>query len=154
MGAVMKAWLYQRLNHEAKTWPYHVGDRVKQRESIRRDLDHIRDALRTNGAHVTVGHGGRTLHYVCKDGYSSRLSGFGEYDTETYRRCGLPVIDYTTADYKALCDLIIRGPMVAVSEREIAEIGTGMFAGTSFGNITLAEHVSKAKAIGATVHNV
>ena len=34
----MNAWLYQRLNHEAKAWPYHVGNRPKQRESNHRTV--------------------------------------------------------------------------------------------------------------------
>jgi hypothetical protein len=148
----MNAWLYQRLNHEAKAWPYHVGNRVKQHESIRRDLQHIRDALTTNGAHVTVGHGGNSLKAEGQDGNQWTLSGFGSYDVETYRRCGIPVIDYTTADFVSLYDLIVRGPMVAVGDRDNANLGP-FYGSEAFGLTTLADHVRKAKAIGSTVHN-
>jgi hypothetical protein len=146
------AWLYQRLNHEAKAWPYHVGNRAKQRESIKRDLEHIRDALRTKGAHVTVGHGGNTLKAEGRDGNQWTLSGFGPYDVETFRRCGIPVINYTTANFGKLCDLICHGPMVAVGERDHNNLGP-LYGCEAFGLTTLAEHVRKAKAIGATVHN-
>jgi len=148
----MRAWLYQRLNHEAKAWPYHVGNRSKQRESIRRDLQHIKDALRTKGAHVTVGHGGNTLKAVGQDGNNFTLSGFGSYDVETFRRCGIPVVDYTTADFGSLYDLIVSGPMVAVGDRDHANLGP-FYGSEAFGLTTLCEHVCKARAIGATVHN-
>jgi len=148
----MNAWLYQRLNHEAKAWPYHVGNRPKQRESIRRDLQHIKDALTAKGGHVTVGHGGNTLKAVGHDGNNFTLSGFGSYDVETYRRCGIPVVDYTTADYGKLCDLICHGPMVAVGDRDHANLGP-FYGSEAFGLTTLPEHLRRAKAIGSTVHN-
>jgi hypothetical protein len=150
----MKAWLYKRLNHEAKLWPYYVGNRAKQRGAIRSDLETIRDALATKDAYVSLGKGDNVLHYQAgsakpssiKYGMCSR-SGFGEYDAETYRLLGLPIIDMRPADYDKLATVVVKGPMVAVGDQPV----DASWGALSFRR--LAEVALGYQQAGAVLHN-
>jgi hypothetical protein len=76
--------------------------------------DHyIREALTTEGGHLAIGRGGFTL-YFARGAY---LSG---YDCEAIKTAciaaRLPVIDSRGLAFEVVCDLAVRGPMVAVGE--------------------------------------
>lgn len=138
----MKTWLYRRLNHEAKAWPYHVGNRQAQRQSIKRDLETIRAARAWPYAHVSIGHGGNTLY--TKD---STLSGFGQYDADTFMLCGIPVINLLTADFSALTKQVISGPMVTQDGRIDDDAGP-------FNYRPLVDIAKARQSIGAQVFNL
>ena len=74
---------------------------------------YIREALITEGGHLAIGRGGFTL-YIARGAY---LSG---HDCETIKTvciaAGLPVIDSRGLPFEVVCDLAVRGPMVAVGE--------------------------------------
>ena len=74
---------------------------------------YIREALTTEGGHLAIGRGGFTL-YFARGAY---LSG---HDSETIKAAciaaGLPVIDSRGLAFEVVCDLAVRGPMVAVGE--------------------------------------
>lgn len=74
---------------------------------------YIREALTTEGGHLAIGRGGFTL-YFARGAY---LSG---HDCETIKvaciAAGLPVIDSRALPFEVVCDLAVRGPMVAVGE--------------------------------------
>lgn len=74
---------------------------------------YIREALTTEGGHLAIGRGGFTL-YFARGAY---LSG---YDCEAIKTAciaaGLPVIDSRALPFEVVCDLAVRGPMVAVGE--------------------------------------
>ncbi len=74
---------------------------------------YIREALITEGGHLAIGRGGFTL-YFARGAY---LSG---HDCETIKTtsiaAGLPVIDSRGLPFEVVCDLAVRGPMVAVGE--------------------------------------
>jgi hypothetical protein len=74
---------------------------------------HIREALTTEGGHLAIGRGGFTL-YFARGAY---LSG---HDSEAIKTAciaaGLPVIDSRGLAFEVVCDLAMRGPMVAVGE--------------------------------------
>jgi hypothetical protein len=53
------------------------------------------------------------------------LSGFGDYDLETFRLCGIPVIDLLTTDYGKLCEQVVRGPMIPIGARDHQRLGNG-----------------------------
>ena len=75
--------------------------------------DYIREALATEGGHLAIGRGGFTL-YFARGAY---LSG---HDCDTIKTAciaaGLPVIDSRALPFEVVCDLAVRGPMVAVGE--------------------------------------
>lgn len=75
--------------------------------------DYIREALITEGGHLAIGRGGFTL-YFARGAY---LSG---HACETIKTAciaaGLPVIDSRGLPFEVVCDLAVRGPMVAVGE--------------------------------------
>ncbi|WP_246524198.1 hypothetical protein [Neoroseomonas eburnea] len=74
---------------------------------------YIHEALITEGGHLAIGRGGFTL-YIARGAY---LSG---HDCETIKTAclaaGLPVIDSRGLAFDVVCDLAVRGPMVAVGE--------------------------------------
>ncbi len=74
---------------------------------------YIREALTTEGGHLAIGRGGFTL-YFARGAY---LSG---HDCEAIKTtciaAGLPVIDSRGLAFEVVCDLAVRGPMVAVGE--------------------------------------
>lgn len=74
---------------------------------------HIREALIAEGGHLAIGRGGFTL-YFARGAY---LSG---HDCETLKAAciaaGLPVIDSRGLAFDVVCNLAVRGPMVAVGE--------------------------------------
>jgi hypothetical protein len=82
-------------------------------EAEERYGDYIREALLTEGGHLAIGRGGFTL-YFARGAY---LSG---HDCETIKTAciaaGLPVIDSRGLAFEVVCDLAVRGPMVAVGE--------------------------------------
>lgn len=82
-----------------------------------RDDELIARALATSGGHLTIGRGGFTLWYD----RGCRMSG---YDVEPMRAAciaaGLPVIDSREVSFERVCELAIRGPMVAVGEEPSA----------------------------------
>lgn len=74
---------------------------------------YIRKALTTEGGHLAIGRGGFTLYF----GRGAYLSG---HDCETIKAAcvtaGLPVIDSRDLAFEVVCDLALRGPMVAIGE--------------------------------------
>jgi hypothetical protein len=74
---------------------------------------YIREALTTEGGHLAVGRGGFTLYFA----RGAFLSG---YDCEAIKTAcialGLPTIDSRGLAFEVVCDLAVRGPMVAVGE--------------------------------------
>jgi hypothetical protein len=82
-------------------------------ETEERYGDYIREALITEGGHLAIGRGGFTMH-LARGAY---LSG---HDCETIKAAciaaGLPVIDSRGLAFEVVCDLAVRGPMVAVGE--------------------------------------
>lgn len=74
---------------------------------------YIRDALSTEGGHLAIGRGGFTLYFA-------RGAYLGGHDWETINSAciaaGLPVIDSRGLPFEVVCDLAVRGPMVAVGE--------------------------------------
>jgi len=74
---------------------------------------YIRESLTTKGGHLAIGRGGFTL-YFARGAY---LSG---HDCEAIKTAciaaGLPVIDSRALPFEVVCDLAVRGPMVAVGE--------------------------------------
>jgi hypothetical protein len=82
-------------------------------EGEERYRDYIREALVTEGGHLAIGRGGFTL-YFARGAY---LSG---HDCETIKTAciaaGLPVIDSRALPFEVVCNLAVRGPMVAVGE--------------------------------------
>ena len=71
----------------------------------------IAGALATAGGHLSIGHGGFTLHFRA----GATLTG---YDVEPIKAAclsaGLPVIDSRAVPFDVLFDLVVRGPMPAV----------------------------------------
>lgn len=71
----------------------------------------IAAALATEGGHLSIGHGGFTLHY--RDG--AMLSGYGcEAIKAQCIEAGLPMIDSRNVDLDMVLLLTLRGPLVAV----------------------------------------
>lgn len=74
---------------------------------------YIREALTTEGGHLAIGRGGFTLYFAG----GAYLSG---HDCEMIKTAsiaaGLPVIDSRALPFEVVCDLAVRGPMVAVGE--------------------------------------
>ena len=74
---------------------------------------YIREALTTEGGHLAIGRGGFTLSFA----RGAYLSG---HDCDTIKTAciaaGLPVIDSRALPFEVVCDLAVRGPMVAVGE--------------------------------------
>jgi hypothetical protein len=74
---------------------------------------YIREALTAIGGHLAIGRGGFTLHFA----RGAYLSG---HDCETMKAAciaaGLSVIDSRGLAFEVVCDLAVRGPMVAVGE--------------------------------------
>ncbi len=88
--------------------PPHIAPEAEERYG-----HHIREALTTEGGHLAIGRGGFTL-YFARGAY---LSG---HDCDTIKTAciaaGLPVIDSRALPFEVVCDLAVRGPMVAVGE--------------------------------------
>ena len=88
--------------------PPHIAPEAEERYG-----HYIREALTTEGAHLAIGRGGFTL-YFARGAY---LSG---HDCEAIKTAciaaGLPVIDSRALPFEVVCDLAVRGPMVAVGE--------------------------------------
>ena len=88
--------------------PPHIAPEAEERYG-----HHIREALTTEGGHLAIGRGGFTL-YFARGAY---LSG---HDCEAIKTAciaaGLPVIDSRGLAFEVVCDLAMRGPMVAVGE--------------------------------------
>ena len=82
-------------------------------EAEQRYGHYIREALATEGGHLAIGRGGFTLYFA----RGEYLSG---HDCETIKAAciaaRLPVIDSRGLDFEVVCDLAVRGPMVAVGE--------------------------------------
>lgn len=123
----MNTWLYRVLNADAKTWPYHVENRPEQRNSIKRNLERIRNVLACKHAHQFKGYTGEnSLNYAClskwnKSGYATRvsLSRYSDAIYEALIKLGVPTIDCRSADFAKLCKVSISGPMIAIEDREI-----------------------------------
>jgi hypothetical protein len=88
--------------------PPHIAPEAEERYGR-----YIREALTTVGGHLAIGRGGFTLHFA----RGAYLSG---HDCETIKvaciAAGLPVIDSRGLAFEVVCDLAVRGPMVAVGE--------------------------------------
>ena len=88
--------------------PPHIAPEAEERYG-----HHIREALTTEGGHLAIGRGGFTL-YFARGAY---LSG---HDCDAIKTAciaaGLPVIDSRALPFEVVCDLAVRGPMVAVGE--------------------------------------
>lgn len=122
----MKAWLYQVLNAEAKAWPYYVGDRPKQRRSIKDSLQTLRRALdckaQWGNAYQTLGKVENSLHYAWSAGEHYRTASYEGYNqrmAEAIKRLGIPTIDNYPADFVKLCRVVISGPLIAVGNQQI-----------------------------------
>jgi hypothetical protein len=106
---------------------------------------YIREALTTEGAHLAIGRGGFTL-YFARGAY---LSG---YDCEAIKTAciaaGLPVIDSLALPFEVVCDLAVRGPMVAVGEP------AGPPPWGAFSYAPLAAVAGAYRAAGAEVWNL
>jgi hypothetical protein len=107
--------------------------------------DYITSALRNKGGHLSIGHGGFTLHY----GRGARLSG---YDCESFKACGiaagLPVIDSRMVVFEDVVRLAVRGPMVAVGE----EASPPPYHALSFAPLSVVAQAYRAA--GAEVFNI
>lgn len=114
-------------------------------EAEERYGDYIREALATEGGHLAIGRGGFTL-YFARGAY---LSG---HDCETIKTAciaaGLPVIDSRGLAFEVVCDLAVRGPMVAVGEA--ASLGPW----GAFSYAPLAAVADAYRAAGAEVWNL
>jgi hypothetical protein len=106
---------------------------------------YIREALITEGGHLAIGRGGFTL-YFARGAY---LSGHG---CETIKTAcivaGLPVIDSRALPFEVVCDLAVRGPMVAVGEP------AGAPPWGAFSYAPLAAVADAYRAAGAEVWNL
>lgn len=119
----MKAWLYQQLNFEAKQWPYHKGNRKAQRDSIKSDLDMIRKALATYGAHATRGHGGISLYFA----RGASLTGASEMDHEPDLADAILFCDGASGVYipQRFAQEVKRDAVTHVSDKEWKVLETG-----------------------------
>ena len=73
---------------------------------------YIARALATEGGHLSIGHGGATLHFE-----RSRLSGCAEDVVKAAAiAAGLPVIDSRKVPFETSWALAVRGPMIEVDE--------------------------------------
>lgn len=114
----MKANVYRELNHDAKAWPYYVGNRAKQRASIKSQLKTLRAMLATTDCYVCRGLGDNYSVYY-EDGNRTQHSGFSDRRAFFYRDLGFPFIDHHTAERGALCKAVIAGPMIAVGNDRV-----------------------------------
>ena len=114
----MKAWVYRVLNADAKAWPYHVGNRPEQRNSIKRNLETFRNALTCVYAHQTRSYTGEnSLYYLGK--YRTNWSHYSDEIAKALIRLGIPTIDCRTADFGKLVRVSLGGPMIALTDAEI-----------------------------------
>jgi len=106
---------------------------------------YIREALTTEGGHLAIGRGGFTL-YFARGAY---LSG---HDSEAIKTAcvtaGLPVIDSRGLAFEVVCDLAVRGPMVAVGEP------ASPLPWSAFSYAPLAAVADAYRAAGAEVWNL
>ncbi|CAH0178842.1 hypothetical protein [Roseomonas sp. CECT 9278] len=106
---------------------------------------YIREALTTEGGHLAIGRGGFTLYFA----RGAFLSG---HDYETIKTAciaaGLPVIDSRALPFEVVCDLAVRGPMVAVGEPASAP------PWGAFSYAPLAAIADAYRAAGAEVWNL
>ncbi|MGG5889989.1 hypothetical protein ACLF3G_22905 [Falsiroseomonas sp. HC035] len=106
---------------------------------------YIREALITEGGHLAIGRGGFTLYFA----RGEYLSG---HDCETIKAAciaaRLPVIDSRGLEFEVVCDLAVRGPMVAVGEPASA------LPWGAFSYAPLAAVADAYRAAGAEVWNL
>lgn len=109
----MNVAIYRILNLGAKDWPPHAGDRAAQRASIRSALKTVRLALATEGGHVSIGHGGASVHYAHEPGAAATLSGYSL--THCYTALAAMVAGAPWVDTRPVADVgrLIRAPMIA-----------------------------------------
>lgn len=143
--------IYSLLNKEAKNWWWfaelrkqgkHTEARVKERESIRRHITTIRQAL-LDGGYFNVGRGGWSVH-----SYNTTLSGYGDVSAPIIQaaiRMGLKGIDSTTIP-EDLIVKVIGLPLIGI--RIVDKPPYCALDRASF------EYVAgKYKELGATIYN-
>ena len=137
--------------------------RTKERESIRRNARHLRDALACGGF-ATVGRGGWSL----RTSETATLQGYGGTDYPVIAaaiRVGIPVIDTRTIPEDRIAAHALRGPMPGIRESRLC-CSLGRCVGSepcmkdhkgdgyrSLDTAPLAWWVPEAARIGATVYN-
>lgn len=141
----MNSWLYTALNRRAKAWRYHVNNRPAQRESIRRYLGDIRNALSTEGAYASLQKGGNSANLYPKEGTS--ISGMHPDMFDIFKKLGIPCLDFNTASFDTLLPVIWRAPLVAVGRKPTEDA-------SSWGYRPLAEVAKLYKDAGVTVYNI
>jgi len=106
--------VYAALNRAAKSWPPYQGQRDRQRETIRRDVKVLRQALATQGAHVSIGWTGEGCFYYSRNAHISGMAS-NSGTIAAARRLGIPIVDLRGAeDFSDLASVTISGPMCAV----------------------------------------
>lgn len=100
-------WYFRQLRQQGR----HAEAAAKERESIRRNVQHIREAL-ANGGWLSIGRGGATLH----TSPNSRLEGIHGHTIAACIAAGVPTLDSTGCDFDRVWDLAVRGPMPGFSD--------------------------------------
>ena len=120
-------------------------DKRKSASSPTREYEeYIARALATQGGHLSIGRGGAPLYF--ERGW---LSGCHEERIKAEAiAAGLPVIDSRSVPFDLVCDLAVRGPMVAVGEPP------GPPPCHAFAYAPLAVVVEAYRAAGAEVFNL
>lgn len=150
----MKTWILRKLRAEARAWWYHAGLRrhgqieeaaAREGKSMRSHLDTIRKTLATDGAYVSTGIGGTTVHYSRGCTLSSCASLEHMAVAQVLVEIGLPLIDTTPVPNKwRLVDL----PLVAVGHEPDPE------PWSSLSYAPLGAYAARARALGAVVVNL
>lgn len=150
----MNVWILRRLRAETREWWAHVALRqrgeiaeatMRERRSIRSNLDVIRKTLANAGAYVSTGIGGTTIHYA----RGCALSSYTPLEQFAVARIlveiGLSLVDtWPVANAWRLLDL----PLVAVGHDPDAEPWTGM------SYAPLCVYAARAAALGARTENI
>ncbi|WP_375262508.1 hypothetical protein [Palleronia sp.] len=149
----MNVWILRKLRTATRAWWAHVALRQRneieeaasrERQSIRSNLDIIRKTLASNGAYISTGVGGTTVHYS----RGCTLSSYGRLEhmavAQVLVQIGLPLVDTRSVANKAR---LIGLPLVAVGHEPDPAPWTSM----SYAPLT--EYAARAKALGAVVVN-
>ena len=150
----MKPCILRRLRAETRAWWAHLALRrrgeiaeaaARERRSIRSDLDILRKTLATEGAYVSTGIGGTTIHYArgCTLPSYSRLEDFAA--AQLLVEIGVPLIDTRPVEAK---HRLVGLPLVAVGH----DPDPAPWSGLSYA--PLAEYAARARALGAVVVNL
>lgn len=115
--------ILQILRNDTRAWWYHkqLRDyghiekaRKRENQSIRSNVSQFREAIVTEGAYLSIGRGGHTLHL-----HNCTISGYEDANGPTAQICrklNIPIINTTTIPDKIVI-LATKLPLVAVGDK-------------------------------------